>query len=239
MSSDKLKKLEDLLKMVTEGLTKEEFVNSFEEVVKFIKKIETSNKAEFDEMKQVFAGMKDKIDQLAEKLRDENENNFAEETVKLGEKISDEMNAILKSMEASHKEMRTEINKLSDKMPNEDDIIDAAKKETEEEIENLNDKLVKLEEYVKKIPTGRVTSGAGMNLPTHQQFTMNGTDTTITLNDPIGAGTLAATVYYNGMEIFRGTGYTVSHSGKKIDFLFTPDNGDKVDVIYYTIFRTI
>lgn len=48
----RLQKLEDILKMVDEGLTKEEFVTSFEKVVNLILELKKSNADEVDQLKE-------------------------------------------------------------------------------------------------------------------------------------------------------------------------------------------
>jgi hypothetical protein len=60
----KLKKLESLLAMMDESLTKQEFVDSFENVIKYVKKIETSNQIDIAAIKQV-------ADDLLTKLKDD------------------------------------------------------------------------------------------------------------------------------------------------------------------------
>jgi hypothetical protein len=56
-----LKKLEDLLKIVDEGVTKEEFVKAFENVVNLVLKIEKRNSDAVDALERTYANLLDKI----------------------------------------------------------------------------------------------------------------------------------------------------------------------------------
>lgn len=269
MSSDtNLKKLEGLVQLVTEGLTREEFVSAFEQVVLLVKKMEMKNRSEMEEMQRLTAEAREKFGMAADKLEMENSSNFKEEAEKMKEKVHSEMNLMLKNMEASHSEMKEEMEEMMRgmkmMMPDEDEIVERAKKETKKEIkipeelsgEKVRNKLellkgedrldksaVKgledLEKYVYKIPTGRVVAGAGMNLETHERFDVGASTTTITLQDAPGANGNAISLYYNGVFLPKGAANSYTVNGKVITLNFTPEASTVIDVTYRTMFRSL
>lgn len=82
------------------------------------------------------------------------------------------------------------------------------------------------------------TTGAGGNAgafqivhsPRHEQFTMNGSDTTVSLAEAPAAGGRAAWVHYNGQFLALSNTYTID--GNKITFTFTPEADTTVEVLY-------
>lgn len=67
----KLAKLEAILKMADDGLTKEEFVESFEIVVKLVKDLQTTNEQEFELMDKA-------LKTLSENIKSESKSDLAE-----------------------------------------------------------------------------------------------------------------------------------------------------------------
>lgn len=68
--------------------------------------------------------------------------------------------------------------------------------------------------------------------PRHESFTMNGSATTVTLSQAVGAaGTAIFGVRYNGQTLDIDNQYTVN--GNVITFDFTPINGSTISVSYY------
>lgn len=82
---DKLKKFEDILKLLDESLTREEFTTSFENVVKLVKRLEENNIRDFIEIKNT-------IDIIKKQLKDDSSmtNSEIKELVKKeSQRISD------------------------------------------------------------------------------------------------------------------------------------------------------
>lgn len=86
--NDKLKKLESLLKLVDESLTRAEFVKAFEEVIKLTKKIEegliskidtklSSADTELSKQVSILSSLKEDFKQAVQETRDSNETTFA------------------------------------------------------------------------------------------------------------------------------------------------------------------
>lgn len=61
MDEKKLKKLEEMMKLLNESLTKEEFIKSFETVIKLVETLKKSNGKEFDLMHKNFSLMSEKM----------------------------------------------------------------------------------------------------------------------------------------------------------------------------------
>lgn len=99
-------------------------------------------------------------------------------------------------------------------------------------IRGLTDELDKLR---KSMSAGRGSSGTAAlsvsHWPLHESFTMNGSDTTVTLSQGVGAaGTAIFGVRYQGQTLDIDNQYTVS--GNKITLDFTPVNGSTISVSY-------
>lgn len=56
-TQEQMVKLENLIKLLSESLTREEFVKSFENVTNFVKKIESNNNAQFQTIQQKFGDL--------------------------------------------------------------------------------------------------------------------------------------------------------------------------------------
>lgn len=90
----KLAKLEAILKMADDGLTKEEFLESFEIVIKLVKDLQTTNEQEFELMNEA-------LDTLSENIKSESKSDLAEVRAICAEmmsKIKREQDAKLKSL---------------------------------------------------------------------------------------------------------------------------------------------
>ena len=190
-----------------------------------------------------------KMSSVHEEMKKQMEEKMGEIDKKMGEvkdgKDADEkmiLDTMTKKMESHHKNMKAEMPKMIEsEMPKmgepvrdsletlggEDRLDLSAIKGLDEELKRIDSKPV------------RVMGRTGMNNWTHQTFAMNGTDTSVTLIDAIGANGLGGFVFYNGNLLARTTAYTVAASGKTINLLFTPDNGTVIDVIYQSMFRSL
>lgn len=104
---EKLKKLQDLFKMATDSLTREEFVSAFKEVVAFVKKIESKNEAFLQDLKLL-------QQRVITELKSENETTFAKIKNRILEQISEvflrnKMNEKMALMLSKHAQMLSEM----------------------------------------------------------------------------------------------------------------------------------
>lgn len=111
------------------------------------------------------------------------------------------------------------------------------KLETLENEERLNWSAIEgLEDLIRSIakemkPTGGTTANMQVShYPRHEQFTMDGVATSVTLLEAPSADGKAAWVHYNGQFLALANTYTVS--GNKITFTFTPEADTTVEVVY-------
>lgn len=95
----------------------------------------------------------------------------------------------------------------------------------------------KLEDLAKQLAKKLVSGGGAAALspshtPLHETFTMNGSDTTVTLQQAVAAaGTAIFGLRYNGQVLDLTTHYTVN--GNKISFVgFTPDANSVISITY-------
>lgn len=112
MNEEKLKKLQTILKEINEGITREEFVNAFKEVVKIVKDLQETNKKEFElihEFTKKFSGkiQSDTSMTLADMKRQVNQI-FVGERMNAMQKMIDE--SVKEAMDKMHGKM-TEIDK--------------------------------------------------------------------------------------------------------------------------------
>ena len=96
--NDKLKKLEELLKLANDGLTREEFVVAFQEVIKFVEKLSKTNSAEFESLHKAF-------DILSAKVKED-----------AGLDLADVRKECQKMMDSMMKENTSTMNFLRDKV---------------------------------------------------------------------------------------------------------------------------
>lgn len=91
--------------------------------------------------------------------------------------------------------------------------------------------VAKLDKSVQEIK-GSATTPSPVSWPRHESFTMNGSDTSVTLTQAVGAaGTAIFGVRYQGQVLDLGNQYTVD--GNQINFDFTPINGSTISVSYF------
>ena len=82
---------------------------------------------------------------------------------------------------------------------------------------------------------GGGTGGGGMfsaaHFPLHEDFTMNGSDTSVTLSAGVAAGGNAIFVRYVGQMLDMIKHYTVS--GNKVSFTFAPEKDQVISITYW------
>lgn len=78
---------------------------------------------------------------------------------------------------------------------------------------------------------GTTAFGSIVHSPKHEVFTMNGSDTTVTLLEGVTADGHAAFVRLQGQMLDDGVHYSIN--GNKISFTFTPDNGVTISCTYW------
>jgi len=92
-----------------------------------------------------------------------------------------------------------------------------------EDVKNIKKSVYKLQ--------GASQTPSPIHWPRHESFTMNGSDTSVTLTQAVGgAGTFIFGVRYNGQMLDKDNQYTVN--GNKIELDFTPKNGTTISVSY-------
>lgn len=98
-------------------------------------------------------------------------------------------------------------------------------------LEELFDRFEKLGATVQGLK-GSASTPSPMHVPTHEEFTMNGVDTSVTLSHAVGAaGNAIFNATYQGQVLRFGQDYTVN--GNKITFVgWTPSNGRIITVTY-------
>lgn len=85
----------------------------------------------------------------------------------------------------------------------------------------------------RRADAGAGAGGGGMGNTVHENFPVTSATTSVTLRSKVAANGFAASVYYNGQQMTRGTHWTVS--GKIVTLLFTPDDttpASYIDVVY-------
>lgn len=101
-------------------------------------------------------------------------------------------------------------------------------------ISGLDDFFKRFEQLHKTVKglKGAASVPSPMHVPTHQEFTMNGSDTSVTLAHAVGAaGNAIFNVTYQGQVLRFGENYTVN--GNRITFVgFTPGNGKIITITY-------
>ena len=133
------------------------------------------------------------------------------------------------------KKLKREIKESRVKPDTAEDIRD--KLETLDGEERLDVKAIRgLEELLKKIES-KIQTGGSMRQDVshwarHEVFTMNGSDTSVTLAQGVGAGGTACIVRYQGQTLDLTTHYTVS--GNKITLVgFIPEADTIISVTYW------
>lgn len=160
----KLKKLLDILKMVDEGITKEEFVEAFQKVIEYVKNIDKRNEEDFTFLRNTITALKKKVeDDSAESSK---------ELVKQLDFISKEVKAVRAEKDRKAGEISFEVlNQVRDRMPKIEELKNDLPKlgaPIRDSLELLqgDDRLDKsaikgLEEDLKKISEAKGSGNAG------------------------------------------------------------------------------
>lgn len=106
-------------------------------------------------------------------------------------------------------------------------------------IESIENRLEELSEKIKRIKKQSDGSAGGTTIfgsvghsPVHETFTMNGSDTTVTLRKGVAAQGTAIMVRYQGQMLDLTSQYTVN--GNKVTFVgFTPEADTIISVTYW------
>ncbi len=104
--------------------------------------------------------------------------------------------------------------------------------------EKLDMKVIKgLVKYLQNVAASSKTKGGGggggLSLPISQTFTGDGETTSFTLTSQVAAGGRACWVFYNGQYLVPTTHFTVTNSTKTLALTFTPQENEKVDLLYF------
>lgn len=241
-------RLEQFLKVMEEankGLaTYDDVKKVIDVVVKHLKdtkaNLEQENASYKEKLgKQIDLGLKeiqkltDKLDSKLNKvdsdLRSENRTTMRY----IEQQIADVVEMIPNEYEDS--ELRAELEALKvrmEEMENEPEEEDNGEmEEMESKISELKEVLANEVKSIKKM-VGSITVPSPTNWPRHESFTMNGSDTSVTLEAAVGAaGTAIFAIRYNGQVLDIDNQYTVN--GNKINFTFTPASNTTISVSYY------
>src|SRR3990167_928287 len=130
-AEEKLNKLESILKMMDENISREEFVKSFEQVVKFVLEIRQKNEAEMEKLK---AGYAQVIEQAKEEITAFTLNEPKEKLKKLIQKTENELEVKMNKIEKEYNAEFQTIKRL-------EIIISKALKNQEDGLNFLRDKV--------------------------------------------------------------------------------------------------
>lgn len=113
------------------------------------------------------------------------------------------------------------------------DLLETLEGEEKLSVDAISGLTELLEEITKKIPSaGAIANPQVVHWPRHESFTMNGSDTTVTLAQGVSADGTALIVRYQGQTLDLTTQYTVS--GNKITLVgFTPETSTSISVTYW------
>lgn len=138
----KIEKLQKLLSMVDESLTKEEFVASFKNLIDFVKRVQTKSDADF-------SGLRKEMIALQKQLLDEN----AEDSNELREQLKDitarlvsNVTDMMDKMNKSHKEWEKRINSIKNGQDADEEKI------TKRVVTEVSTIIPKIEDIEKNLP---------------------------------------------------------------------------------------
>lgn len=97
-------------------------------------------------------------------------------------------------------------------------------------INQLKEAVEKADKRISKV-AGAANVPTPIHWPRHESFTMNGSDTSVTLLQGVSAAGTAIIVRYQGQTLDLGSQYTVN--GNKVNFTFTPINGTTISITYW------
>jgi hypothetical protein len=245
--NDRLKKLEELLKLLNEGLTREEFLDAFKKVLEIIVQIKNRNEQAVELVEKTYSNLLGKVDTektstLAE-IRNEAKNKLNELLKTSQEKFwSLDLNfstqkeqiiaeALARIIFPEYKEFILEPKEIRDK-------LELLKGKERLDIKAI-DGIEKLFEELEKLKKQKgIYMGGGFNYSTLNMHliddetptgTVNGVNTDFTIAH-IPSPTSSLKVYVNGQRMRITTDYTFS--GQIITFLTAPPTGSILLVDY-------
>jgi len=101
MDEKKLKKLKELLTIVNEGISNEDFVKSFNKVIEFVKKIDARNIKEFERLTQTITSLSKKLEKDGSETND-----------KLQRQITAELESLLRRFSSKSKELDIKMSEI-------------------------------------------------------------------------------------------------------------------------------
>lgn len=251
MQPDKLEKLKKLLELTNEGLTRNEFLESFKKVMdqifkleaKLIEKIDYKTKDETDKLNQ----LKDEFAQVIEKAKEESDNSlsgFKRKTVELvnslfaKSKVNQKLGSIIDNAVQKLDELDYKMSMIKNGIDGVNgtdgrDGIDG--KDADEEaiknkiLEELEDELKALKKSIEELKTRKLGGGGGFSYIAMKQHIIDNETPSGTVNGTNKAFTLAhipnptasLKVYVNGMRMKSG-GEDFTLSGSTITFVTAP-----------------
>lgn len=249
---DKMGKLLSILD--EEHLSKKDFAAAFAEVLKFSKATATFNReqiAEYGKQMQVKLQQlqKEIVDELykaksglsneEQRVKKEIESRFAKYEETIQQRLANLKDGESPEIEAIIQELKQYLPEPLEDLPIEGqrqhvrDLLEGIEEEKEKLAIDAIQDLRKELDALKRRPVG---GGSGMDVShwaRHEAFTMNGSDTTVSLTQGIGAAGTACIVRWQGQTLDLGSQYTVS--GNKITLVdFTPSVDDIISVTYWS-----
>lgn len=217
---DKLKRLQEMIKLLDGSVTKEEFIQSFENVIKLVLEAEKKSLARID----------DKLTGVIDRLRQQVGELDAETRASI-EALKTEIRDVAKSMA---EEQRKTINYVYDKVSKLKDGKDGKPGRDGRDGRDGKDGKDGLDGKDGKDGGGGGTSQIGVQqvltkILKHQKFSTSSATTSSTLTHRV-AGGVCIWLRYNGQMLHYGDQYTVS--GTTITYTFTLDDSSVVEATY-------
>lgn len=243
-----MSRLEQLAKIVQEANTGLASFNDIKEIVTVLKGIMREFKSSMEQKMANHKGEMDKcvkdVQDTASKTKDE----ISAKVTKLESDLRSDIRTTIRMFEQNVKdlkddflaeyedsEIRQELARLDSLVASvsakfDDSNLRADINELGKEIDELKDDLKKSKKDIKGLQGASMTPSP-VHWPRHESFTMNGSDTSVTLAQAVGgAGTFIFGVRYNGQTLDKDNQYTVN--GNKIQFSFTPKNSTTISISY-------
>ena len=242
MTPDKLQKLQTILKEINEGITRQEFVDSFKQVIAVVKSIKDTNMSEWKLIHQAMQKIPDKMMSEMYDGMSKTEKKMVKDCMDMCEKMCAEMD---KKHKAEMGKMDLEVRMIkADREAIIEDALAKVPAQVIETPESARDKLesiqeeeqklsisaiAHLEEKLKKLESKPTGKGGGGFSYTAMDFhivddetptgTINGSNKAFTIKNPPNPVT-SLKVYLNGQRMRTTEDYTFS--GNTITFVTAP-----------------
>ncbi len=257
MQEKKLARLGNMVKILDESLTKEEFIKAFSTILDFIKKLSEKNAQEFAFIRQKFDELSKKLVDSAiedfDKLKKQTQDDFQKLSKKLDDKIvsikdgQDGKDAVVDipkialeaskiASEAVQKQIPTTPQVIENILAQGDKIVEGLDLRIDD-IKNLKKEL----DEIRKIKTQARIFGGGFNLGAMQLHILSWTEATGTPNDVLTDFVIGHSpnpissleVMVDNSMLFTGTNpltddWTYNPATHTISFLIAPPTGSKV-----------